>query len=432
MHSLLFHFTGQLIWKMAQRSHSVEIDSFAASRDGRKVEGLVFCGLGTDVVLAVSEETGQSSIAVLDSIANELLVAKGADWTSVILSEYLGIYDDSFGTFVLAWDKLSDQLVAHGCTFQSTSHPWAGLLAHIRTLDPFKGFGLGTLVTQKATQGAFDRRGEVVVLETDDKLHRLASGERAAHALYSKLGYTILGEKRLADTVDWMMVVDEVVFAECQQARRDPQTAAKAHLSPTVQALQLELVAATRSRLGDPEGELSFEPVSPGDLANLFVLLNLCPPDDFRLKLYAWQVEHGPELERAFIATLRQGIVDQDRLQDASMVLRDGGGAICAICAARQLPPFTRQTFAIDFYCLPALLSARRGLVVELVEQTIARIEESSLRPHPCRLEFVGLDPEKVALFQTLGFESTAITTDLFSPDGGEPIAARHQVRILK
>src|SRR5690606_13632859 len=120
------------------------------------------------------------------------------------------------------------------------------------------------------------------------------------------------------------------------------------------------------------EGDLSFEPVSPGDLPNLFVLLNLCPPNDFRLKLTSWQVEHGPELERTFITTIRQGILDQDRLQDGTMVLRDASGAICAICAAQRLAPFTRHTFAIDFYCQPASLASRRGLVVELVEQTIA------------------------------------------------------------
>src|SRR5690606_15947192 len=153
-----------------------------------------------------------------------------------------------------------------------------------------------------------------------------------------------------------------------------------------------ELALSVRSNMEELEGDLSFEPVGPGDLASLFLLLNLCPPDDFRIKLHAWQVEQGPELERTFIATLRQGIVDQDRLQDATMVLRDGRGAIAAVCAARQLAPFTRQTFAIDFYCLPALLSSRRGVVIELVERTLSRIVASPLRPHPCRLEFHGVD----------------------------------------
>ncbi len=410
---------------MAQRSHGVEIDSFAASRPGGEVDGLVFVGSGPDVVLAISETTGQSSVAVLDAIVNELLVQKGADWTSVILGEYMGVYDDSHGTFVLVWDRLTEQLVAHGGVFQSSSHPWAGLLAHIRTLDPFKGLGLGTLVTEKATQAAFDRQAEVVVLETDDKLHRLEAGGRAAHALYAKLGYAILGEKRLADTVDWMMVVDEPVFAECQRLKQAGSLRGGAESA--VRLLQQELVASTRSRLGDPEGDLAFEPVSPGDLPNLFVLLNLCPADDFRLKLTSWQVEHGPELERTFITTIRQGIADQDRLQDATMVLRDGSGAIGAVCAAQRFAPFTRNTYAIDFYCLPALLASRRGLVVELVEQTIARIEASPLRPQPCRLEFVGVDPEKIALFEALGFEPTSTTTEFFAP-GGDPLVARHLV----
>jgi hypothetical protein len=414
---------------VGQRSHGVKIVDVDAERDGAKIEGHLFCGAGPDVVLAVSETTGQSSIAVLDTIVHDLLVQKGADWTSVILSEYLGVYDDSLGTFAIVWDRLSGQLVAHGSAFQSASHPWAGLLAHIRTLDGYKGLGLGTLVTREATAGVFERGGEIVVLETDDKLHRLESGGRAAHSMYSRLGYTILGEKRLADTVDWMMAVDELLLAEFERWGREAGGGATPPVSLRMQ--QEELVFATRASLSEPEGELAIEPVSPGDLANLFLLLNLCPPDDFRVKLLSWHVEHGPELERAFIATLRQGIIDQDRLQDATTVLRDGRGAIAAVAAARQLAPFTRQTFAIDFYCLPALLASHRALVVELVEQTIARIAESPLRPNRCRLEFQGADAEKITLFASLGFEATGESTELFPADGGHPIALRHFVRKL-
>lgn len=418
---------------MAERSHGVltqkvEVENSAL---GRQIRGTMFTGRGRDVVLAVSEATGMSSIAVLDAIVHQLLVQKGADWTGVILSEYLETFRDSTGSFALVWDELTSQLVAHGCTFQSAANPWAGLLAHIRTLDDFKGLGLGTLVTESVTAAAFDRFAELVVLETDDKLHRLAEGGRAAHSMYSRIGYTILGEKRLADTVDWMMAVTAPIFAECQKAKAVGGGKFPAEQSQEITEAQEAFVAGIRNRFSRASAELAIEPVSPGDLANLFVLLNLCPPDDFRLKLSAWHVHHGPETERTFIATLRQAIVDQDRLQDATMVLRDTGGAVAAVCAAQQLPPFTRQSYAIDFYCLPEFLKTSRDQVISLVTHTIERIYNCPSRPHPCRLLFTGIDDFKCSLFESLGFAPTGATVDYYSPEGEVAFAAREYQRVL-
>lgn len=417
---------------MAERSHGVKISPFAAENrsTGARIDGQVFTGLGRDVVLAISEQTGQSTVAVLDAIVHRLLVQKGADWTGVILSEYMGVYGDSVGIFSLVWDDLSEQLVAHGSAFQSAANPWAALLAHIRTLDEFKGLGLGTLVTEQVTAEAFDRFSSVVVLETDDKLNRLAAGGRAAHSLYSRLGYAVLGEKRLADTVDWMMVVDPVVFDRCQRAKVGGQLPGS--LPPEINQAREHLVAATRLRFGQLEGEIAIEPASAGDLANLFVLLNLCPRDDFQLKLTSWDVQHGPELERAFIATLRQGIVDEDRLQDASMVVRDEEGRTVAICAARQFAPFTRQTYAIDFYCLPELLSSHRSVVLELVEQTLKRIETAEGRPSPCRLSFVGIDRAKCELFESLGFAATPREVTYFAPRADDSVPPQPDVTALE
>ena len=99
-------------------------------------------------------------------------------------------------------------------------------------------------------------------------------------------------------------------------------------------------------------------------MANLFLLMNLCPPDDFRVKLAAWGVQLGPEMERGYIVTVRPAIADRDRLEDASLALRDGQGAILAVCAAQRAFPFSRNAMRIDFYCLPQFFAANRPAVV--------------------------------------------------------------------
>ena len=403
--------------------------------NGHCLDGTLFVGKGSDVVLAISEATGLSTLAILDFIVHRLLVHKGADWTGVILSEYLGLYNDSAGLFALVWDETTQQLVSHGCTFRSTKHPWAAILAHIRTLDDFKGLGLGTRVTEAVTSAAFDCGAKLVVLETDDKLHRLAQGGQAAHAMYSRIGYAILGEKRLADTVDWMMAINKDIFVQCQEAKLKLDGKFPKEPAEEILQAQEEFVDGVRqdfSQAASIADAFAVEPISPGDLANVFVLLNLCPLDDFRLKLSSWGVQHGPEAERNFIATLRQAIVDQDRLQDATMVARNSSGAIVAICAAQQLAPFTRQTFTIDFYCLPQFLVASHEVVFGLVKQTIKRIEFANERPHPCRLTFTGIDERKCSLFTSLDFTCNLNPTSFYGPTGQVDFSANEYVLVLE
>lgn len=400
---------------------------------GKRLDGVIFTGTGRELITSVSATTGLPGMTILDAIVHRLLVQKGADWTSVILSEYMELFDDSSGIFSVVWDKTTKQFVSHGCTFQSIAHPFAALLAHIRTIDEFKGMGLGTRVTESVTAAAFARGAQLVVLATDDKIHRLADGGRAAHSMYSRMGYTILGEKRLADTVDWMMAIDHCIFDECQKsksgAERFPQQP-----DDNIQDSQEQLVERIRNDFGphaDSE-QMEIGPVSPGDLANLFVLLNLCPEVDFQLKLSSWDVHHGPEAERNFITTLRQAIVDQDRLQDATQVVRNSNGSIVAVCAAQQQSPFTRQSYRIDFYCLPQFLKSKRSEIIGLVQQTIVRIESSHECPHPCELVFSGIDAEKCSLFESLNFVRNEHRTNYYGPDGNQAFAAVDFIRELK
>lgn len=421
---------------MTKSSQSVLTQEIVAENpiNGHCLDGMLFVGQGSDVVLAIRDATGLSSLAILDSIVHRLLVQKGTDWTSVILSEYLDLYNDSAGLFALVWDKTTQQLVSHGCTFRSTKHPWAAILAHIRTLDNFKGLGLGTLVTEAVTSAAFDCGAEIVVLETDDKLHRLAQGGQAAHSMYSRIGYAILGEKRLADTVDWMMAVNKDIFDQCQKTKEALGGKYPKEPAAEITHAQEQFIDGVRqdfSRAASVAEGVAVESVSSGDLANVFVLLNLCPADDFRLKLSSWSVQHGPETERNFIATLRQAIVDQDRLQDATMVARNSRGAIVALCAAQQFAPFTRQTFAIDFYCLPQFLIANHEVVIGLVKQTISRIESTKERPHPCRLTFTGIDERKCSLFSSLDFTCNQNSTAFYGPAGLVDFSANEYVRVL-
>lgn len=404
--------------------HGVSSQPVVAANEnlGTGVHGRVFTGTGQEVARAVAEYAGVDPLELLSAIVSNLLVPKGADWTAVILSEYMGLYRDSRGLFSLVWDEQTRQLVAHGSVFQSTSNPWSGLLAHIRTLDGFKGLGLGTLVTEQVTSAALEHGAGVVVLATDDKIHRVAQGERAAHSMYSRLGYAILGETRLADTVDWLMAIDKPLLAASR----------KASDYDSVAVTKGEFVSNTRRQFTTAEGGLRIEPVTAGDLAGLFLLLNLCPEDDFCLKLTSWRIHHGPELERTFITSIRQAIVDRDRLQDASQVLRDSSGRLLAVCAAQLVAPFTRRTYAIDFYAFPEFVRNNLAHIASLVGSSIDRIRESPQVSRPCTVSFVGVDDAKSDVFKLLGFASSGATTLYYDSSTGKPLKAREFVLHLE
>jgi GNAT superfamily N-acetyltransferase len=397
---------------------------------GPVFEAVVFTGPGPELLAAVAREADCDRLAVLDEIVNRLLVRKGADWTAAILAEYLGLYQDSCGTFTLVWEKRARQLVAHGAVFQSREHPQTAVVAHIRTADDYNGLGLGTLATAEVTRAAFARGADVVCLATDDKRHRLGEGERAAHRMYSRLGYAVLARKELADTLDWLLVIDRQVF-DAQQAAREGASGRFPEISPVLAAQQQALVERIQAELSGPLAGGRIQPAGDGDLAGLFLLLNLGPPDDFRLKLAPWGVQLGPEIERSYVVTVRPAIADRDRLEDASLVLRTGDGRIAAVCAARQAAPFARTTFEIDVYCLPRFLAADRAAVTQLVAATLSRIERSSARPRPCRLLFCGADVAKTRLFAGLGFAPAGNRYPYFGPDGQTLFAAEAYERLL-
>ncbi len=391
----------------------------------------IFAGAGPAVVAEAAQATGMDRAAVLEAVTRTLLVKKGVDWVNPILGEYMGLYADSLATFVPVWDSQSGQFAAHGALFQSARFPAVGLVAHIRTGERFQGRGLGTRVVEQVVRAGFANGAEVIALATDDKLLRLRQGERAANRLYSRIGFTVLAEKTLSDTVDWLMAIDRPVFEQVQQSRRGRGGRLPEPAPERVRKLQENLAASTRARLGRLGREHRIEPVRDGDLAALFLLLTLCPPEDFSLKLSAWDVHHGPELERSFVMRVRSALGDQDRLEDASLALREADGCIAAVCAASQEAPFTRRTFRMDFYCLPELLRRNAPAVRKLVRQTVRRIESSPGVSRPCRLAFWGLDEAKIALFQGLGFVPTGNKCPLFSPGGGLVFEAREFVRSL-
>ncbi len=401
------------------------------TRSEQHFAGVLFTGEGPAVIRAIAHETGQGEVAVLEAIVNRLLVKKGADWTNAILSEYLGLYEDSLGTFALVWDRYTRQLVSHGAVFQSKGHPWTGLVAHIRTAETHLGLGLGTLVTEEVTRAAFDHGARVVALATDDKRHRLQQGEKAAHRMYSKIGYAILAEKELSDTVDWLMAIDRGTFEACQRSKQANGGQFPKETAPEVRHSQRALLEQIRARFSQKPVPGRIQPVGNGDLADLFLLLNLSPPDNFAIELNAWGVHLGPELERAYVVNVRPAIVDQDRLEDSSMALRDEEGALVAVCAAHQAVPFTRNAMDIDFYCLPRLLEEDKPSMLNLVQTTLARLERSSQRPKPCRVLFTGIDAAKQALFVELGLVRTASTFPYFRPDGTIAFHAQQFERTL-
>ncbi|MBN2581060.1 MAG: GNAT family N-acetyltransferase [Pirellulales bacterium] len=405
---------------MHDTANSVLVQEVSVAPPGAsaRFEGLMFTGSGREVVERIGRETSQNGAAVLDAIVRQLLVKKGADWTNVILSEYLELYDDSAGTFALVWDRSARRLAAHGSAFSSKAHPAAALVAHIRTDESCQGLGLGTLVTEAVTRAAFRQGAQVVVLGTDDKRHRLREGEKAAFGLYAKLGYAILAERVLSDTVEWLMIVDPPIFERCQREKQSAGMRFPPTASPDVRAMQHDLVEEVRGRFSQELTGGRTSPVGLGDLANLFLLLNLCPAEDFQAKLTAWGVHLGPELERCYTVNVRAAMADCDRLEEASLALRDGQGLILAVCAARRALPFTRNTMEIDFYCLPRFFAANQAAVAALVEAALTRIGQSAVRPRPCRVVFSGVDAEKVRLFKDLGFAPTGNTFPYFSGEG--------------
>jgi hypothetical protein len=268
-------------------------------------------------------------------------------------------------------------------------------------------------------------------LGTDDKRHRILQGEKAACGMYSKLGYAILAEKELTDTVEWLMVVDQEAFQRCQQEKqagggRFPTTA-----SSNVQAMQQSLVESVRERFSRKLTDGRTSPVGQGDMANLFLLMNLCPPGDFQTKLIPWGVHLGPEMERNYLVAVRAAIADRDRLEDASLALCDLHGTILAVCAARRAMPFTRNAIDIDFYCLPSFLAANRPAVVDLVAAVLTRVEQSAEKPSPCRVLFSGVDEVKIRLFGELGFTLTGNTYPYFTAEGKPAFQAREWEKTL-
>jgi hypothetical protein len=418
---------------MQAQADSVQVRdvAFARVKTESRFEGIVFTGPGREVIERISRETSQSGAAVLDSIVHRLLVKKGADWTCPILSEYMGLYNDSLGTFSLVWDKTSRQLAAHGSVFQSRKHPGAGLVAHIRTDDAFRGFGLGSLVTEEVTAASLRQGSQVVVLGTDDKRHRIQQGEKAAYSMYAKLGYAILAEKELTDTIEWLMVVDQNLLQRCNQEKQAGGGRFPEKTPPEILDMYRGLVESVREKFSQRLTDGQTSPVTEGDMANLFLLMNLCPADDFRVKLVPWGVQLGPEMERCYLVSVRPAIVDCDRMEVASLALRDSHGSITAVCAAQRVFPFTRNAMRIDFYCLPRFLAANRPAVAALVEGVVAKIAESAERPSPCRLLFSGVDAEKIALFESLGFLPTPNTLPYFTAEGAPAFTAREWEKTL-
>jgi GNAT superfamily N-acetyltransferase len=404
---------------------------FEHAATGRTFDGVMLAGPGPALIAQAATLTGEDGTEVLRGIVRKLLVRKGVDWTGPILGEYLGLFEDSSGIFVLLWDRRSRQFVSHGAMFQSRRFPAAGLVAHIRTEDAFRGLGLGSLVVEQVVRSGFENGAQVIVLATDDKLLGGVAGPKAANRLYARLGFAVLAEKRLADTVDWLMIIDQAAFEQARKLREAHGGLLPQPAPEPLAGIQQRLIASITSRLASPKAELRAEPATEGDLAALFLLTNLCPPQDWRLKLCAWDIDKGPEFERSFVVNVRPALLDRDRLEDASQVLRDPQGFIVAVCAARQEAPFSRRTFRLDVYCLQALFESQPTVVRQLVEQTIRGIECSDRVMRPCRLSFCGADEAKVALFQSLGFAPASNTIPFFTPDFTPAFEAREYVRTL-
>jgi alkanesulfonate monooxygenase SsuD/methylene tetrahydromethanopterin reductase-like flavin-dependent oxidoreductase (luciferase family) len=95
---------------------------------------------------------------------------------------------------------------------------------------------------------------------------------------------------------------------------------------------------------------------------------------------------------------------------------------VLAICAARLVAPFSRQAYAIDFYCLPDFLAANAERVRALVTATMERIGRDPARPRPCRVVHVGADEAKQRVFAELGF-GRGVNLHAFPGDGDPQLA---------
>jgi ribosomal protein S18 acetylase RimI-like enzyme len=400
------------------QNNPVHIKESMISRGERKIDTLIFTGSGAEFIKTVSNKIDLDGSVILDYIINNLLVKKGVDWNNPILGEYLGIYKNSMASFSLVWDKKLKGFISHGTTFQSKENPYVGLIAHIRTLDEYQGMGLGTLMTEETTKIAFENNAELAVLATDDKLHRIESGERAAYTLYSKLGYAILAEKKLADTVDWLMITDREIFSDCLLEKEKNNGRYPKEVPAYIKEKQLKLIDKVRGEFSIKKKSLMIDEVTDGDIAFLFMLTALSPEYDFKIKLDSWDVHLGAEFERSFVVNIRPAMLDQDRLEDATLVLRDEKGFILAVCAAKQVYPFSRNTMKIDFYCFPEFMDNNKKEVLNLINATIKRIKESEDSPNPCILSFSGIDEVKISIFKDLGFKETGNRYQYYNQDG--------------
>lgn len=390
------------------------------------VEGLLAVGPGKEILHALSKAVGIATLELLSSVTAGLLAPKGADWTNVILAEYMELYEDSAAIFALVWDGRTRALVAHGAALSSYANPSTALVAHIRTADGFKRLGLGSLITREIVSAAFERGATWVVLATDDKLNRLQVGERAAPAMYRRLGFSLMAQKELADTVDWLMIVSKGDFLTHSGPREgDVLALAPGSVENAKAARSKPVVDEVHGKLSAEDDGLAIEPLSSGDLAHLFLLLNLSPAEDLQIKLFPWGVHYGPEIEREFIASVRPSLADKDRLRDGTLVLRGGDGHIRAVCAAHLQKPLSSYNYAIDFYCSPVLLGSRPDLIRELVQRTIERIRCSRTKCPLTRLSFWGVDAAKIEVFGALGFAATGEAIALFDAASRSHILAR-------
>jgi len=227
------------------------------------------------------------------------------------------------------------------------------------------------------------------------------------------------------------MVVDRPLFERCQQEKQTAGGRFPAATPQDVRDMQHGLIESVREQFSRKLDDGAVSPVGQGDMANLFLLMNLCPPGDFQSKLIPWGVQLGLEMERSYLVSVRPAIADRDRLEDASMALYDRRGTMLAVCASRRASPFTRNAMDIDFYCLPRFLAANRPAVAGLVKAVLTRIEQSTERPSPCRVLFSGVDQEKIRLFEDLGFVLTGNTYPYFTAEGKPAFQAREWEKTL-
>jgi len=395
-------------------------------KESGKTESVVDLDLrvntGPAIIAEIAGLAEKDGASVLSEISRSLLVSKGADWTVPILGEYLQLQPDSACLFALAWDRCSHQLVGHGAMFHSARYSHAGFIAHVRTKNEVKNLGGGSLIVKHLLHQAFDRGIKYLVLRTDDKLLSTEQGEKEMKSFYEQIGFTIVAEQKLSDTVHRLMALDSEVFQAVENDRS----------SDEILRLQNALrISLTRSLIGTVPSAMKMESVQAGDLSALFLLLNACPQRDFQFKLTSWDIQNGLEFERQFIVSIRPALANQDQLEDASMVLRDELGRLLAVCAARQVMPSTRQTFQIDFYCLPVFLEHNHNHVKKLVEAVITRISQAMPKHRSITLFFRGLDEAKIGVFKNLGFDETTHFVSYSLPDLGRMIEAGEYQRIL-